>query len=304
MADGDWTAEPDEITVPPDAADDEPRLYIGPNDPLAADILGQNNNAIMFYWADRRAFMIFSEDNGPDFGALRIWSVDDQPGGRLIQWIEMFHDVNDPEFAPSMVVGGNDLLYSLALRAQHTIELRVGQKDGHPGTPAIELNPGGETDGPNDPDLKAYGISLPRGKRNGVIMATSTGAVGTTETVIATFPNMDFRAGRAYEMRNIGIATMSAAANTAAFRFRKTNTAGQQLANYGNWGVSTTTGEAIHQTGRVFTVGSADVNATIVLTAQASAGTVTVNAGALFPRKAELWDCGAASDFPTEPVLV
>lgn len=298
MADGDWTADLDELVIPPDATDNDPRVYIGPNDPYAV-AFGQAAS-IVFYWGADRAFMLSVEDLG-NSGEFHLWSFDDD---ELKQLLDIVHDDNPPSDDTSVKWGQDDSIWEYSINCNQQMFLRVGAvPDGLSRPTLYLLSSGPEAGGPDAPDLKVNGISLPRGKRNGVVTTVSSAAIGA-ETVIATLPNMDYKADRAYEMRIIGIGTMSVATNTAQFRIKKTNTAGQQLANYGNWSVATTSGEPIHQTGRVFTVGGADVNATLVLSAQASAGTVTVNAGALFPRKVEIWDCGSAVDFPTEPVLV
>lgn len=62
MPDGWEAAGFTDITIPADAGVNDPRIYVGQNDPLAAAV-GQDA-AIVFYWADQRAFVISVSDSG------------------------------------------------------------------------------------------------------------------------------------------------------------------------------------------------------------------------------------------------
>lgn len=305
MANSGWTADPDSVQVPPDATDNEPRVYIGPDDPNA--LAFSQLASIMFYWANNRAFMFSIEANpGGNSSEFHLWSFDDD---EIKQIIDIVHD-DDLTFGEdhsSLAVGQDSSLYEVSLRARQQIIIEADGEPAPDSPPTVFL--GGlfepEYAGVFPADVEIFGKPLPRGIRNNVGSTVSGTAVGTTETVVMTLPSHLYRANRAYEVKVAGQIVMSSAANVCQFRLRKTNASGTVLADWGRNGVTTTNGETLNLDTRCFWVdGSGDVTATLVLTAVASAGTVTMAAGASFPRKTEIWDAGHRFDFEDyEPQL-
>ncbi len=299
MGNSGWTADPDDITVPP-SPNGEPFIYIGPNDPNAEAY--DFDASIMFYWMQNpdRAFMLGVSRFGDD-GFFALYSFDEN---KLKQIMEFSHDYDSvPNDDSQLTFGIGESINLITLQARQKITLDLENPDGKVDSRLSLVSIFPET-GPTTPDLVAYGTSLSRGYRNRVISAISSAAVAA-ETVVMSLPAFDYKAGRAYEVKITGQFALSAAANQAIFRIRKTNAAGQLLADYGRSVSTTVNGTALNLANINFTVGAAaDVNAVLVLTAQATAGTVQVFAGAGFPRKVEVWDVGDRLYFGTEAELV
>ncbi len=130
---------------------------------------------------------------------------------------------------------------------------------------------------------------------------TASAAIGTTETVVLTSPSVEFRANRAYAITSTCRYVLSAA--TAQFpvpRFRKTNLAGQLLADTGRWDMPASGLSIMKTVNCIFTVGATSVTAPIVMTLQTptAAPTITQNASAGNPRSFYIYDIGDAADYP------
>jgi hypothetical protein len=88
-----WTNNAlEEITIPDSAGDDDPRVVISTNDPLAEQL--SQDASITYYWADGRGFIQSVEaSGGPDRGQWHFWGADEN---RLAQYIDIDFDHPDP----------------------------------------------------------------------------------------------------------------------------------------------------------------------------------------------------------------
>lgn len=151
------------------------------------------------------------------------------------------------------------------------------------------------------PDL----VNLGRGQVNRVSSTTASAAIGSTETVVMTFPSMTYRANRSYRVFHEANWTISAAtAGYGNFQVRKTNASGTVLVTYSRFRGDLTSTQFSGRASGVFTVGASDVTATIVVTC---AGTASYNivqfAQAGTPRVCSIYDVGPNTNYPDNPVL-
>lgn len=312
MANSGWTADPDEIIVPPDATDNEPRVYIGPNDPNA--LAFSQLASIMFYWANNRAFMFSIEANpGGNSAEFHIWSFDDD---EIKQIIDIVHD-DDLTFGEdhsSLQVGQDESLYEVSIRARQQIFIQADGEPNPDSAPTVYLG------SPFEPlaaglgmeaDIRIYGgKSVHRGIRARVTSDVNSAAIGAAETVIMTLPSFTYRNGRVYEVKITGAQNISVATVLSTWKVRKTNAAGQVVADYqrteGN-GTNLNV-HGINLSNRMFWVDrGADVTATLVLTLVAAGGTSIMSATAQSIRKVEIFDVGHIFDYDDielEPQLV
>lgn len=146
------------------------------------------------------------------------------------------------------------------------------------------------------------GVNQGRGLRAQVDATANTAAIGA-EAIAMTLPAMDFLDKRAYEVE-AEMRIDSSAANIASMRIRKTNLAGASLIyeQYQRGGAWSTTE---HFKGRIVrTAGSDLTGVVLVLTLQASAGTVTGRGAADTVRWVEVRDIGLASQYPNAIAIV
>ncbi len=151
--------------------------------------------------------------------------------------------------------------------------------------------------------LIASGMRLSPARLNvpdgAVAPATATEAV-TAEEIIATVTDFTFRAGWAYAAHLRATVYGDAVGRFAHFRLRKTNLSGADFGEYGRYetrgtGVST----SIVANGMIPLVRSAatDLTATVVLTAAAAAGTISVWGGTGSPRYLLIAPLGPAAQY-------
>lgn len=143
---------------------------------------------------------------------------------------------------------------------------------------------------------KAVPPSVPQG----IFSTSNSSAINTTETVVLTATNVVFRAGVAYEAHVHCGLFGDAVGRLASVRLRKTNAAGADWGEYYRMetkGISGAT--AVPGGGMLYLVRTAatDLTATVVVTLQASAGTVTMLASAATPRRLVIVPVGDATDF-------
>ncbi len=132
---------------------------------------------------------------------------------------------------------------------------------------------------------------------------TSSSSAITTEAVVLTLPSYTYKAGRAYELKVTGNVAPSVSGTSPLFRFKKTNTSGQQFDIFRVGCTAASSHGARYSC--YFTVGASDVTAALVLTLTTGAsGTATLSAAATSPASLTAWDVGTAGDFPFAPVLV
>lgn len=280
MGNSGWTADPQDITVPPGAGPDDPRVYIGPNDPIATD-LGQDA-AIVFYWADGKAFIIsVDQSGGPDFGQLHVWGVDNSDM-TLVQFIDISFDAGIGE--PRMINLAQDVV-------------KIDGSDLY-----LQESPIAG----NGPDTYFYGRSMGRGLHNRVSSAGST-VQFQAELVVLTLPSETYYANRAYEVRHSGgMQSVSVPGSGVYMRLRETNLAGAVLIDFMRQPIQNASAQTSISDFGQFRVGATDVTDTLVLTLQASP-TAPANiqhiGSAVRPRVLEVWDIGDAGDFPDIPFI-
>lgn len=135
--------------------------------------------------------------------------------------------------------------------------------------------------------------------------ATSSAAIGNTETVILTTPAYDYSANRAYSVTISGAVTASVANNTPSFRIRKTNAAGQQFNVFRTNNVTTSAGGAGVSFTAYFTTSAAVNSVQICCTLTGGAAfNATFAVAAASPGALVVQDVGTASSFPSVGVLV
>lgn len=133
---------------------------------------------------------------------------------------------------------------------------------------------------------------------NGVGSTSSSSAIGATETVVLTLPSYTYKANTAYEFKLHGAVTASVATNSPLFRFRKTNTAGQQFDTARVACISTSAHGIDYSC--TFQVGASDVTATLVVTLTGAAGfNATLVAAATSPSVCDINRIGAQGGIPS-----
>ncbi len=137
----------------------------------------------------------------------------------------------------------------------------------------------------------------------GIAYSPSTSAaIGTTETVVLTIPNMVFKAGKAYKVTMKAMMYGSVAGALGNFRVRKTNASGADWGEYGRTRCEgTNSGSSVGVGGSpLYLTRSAntDLTADVVLTCSANTGnTVTLWASAATPRTFLIEEVGDAADY-------
>lgn len=302
MANSGWTADPNDLTLPPGASTSDPRIYLGPDDPIA-DSIGQDA-AIVFYWGADRAFILSVENSGGagEHGQLHLWSS--APGDGLTQYIDLDHEVGGEKYATY----GQQL--DRILMNPGILELIPDVLNTTPNAPQLFIGDFSyqQTAGFPMVDTFYYGRSAGRGQVGEAISTASSGAVSTVETVVLTIPSRTYFAGRAYEITQKAGAQPAAAGVLLHTRVRKTNTAGQDLGEYAR--------TSAPLSGQVMAINAgvgagvkfrctSDVTAAIALTATSNAaGTCLHWANAITPREIRAWDIGEAADYSDYPLLV
>jgi hypothetical protein len=152
-------------------------------------------------------------------------------------------------------------------------------------------------------DIQKNSVDMGGGRVTGIDTATSSAAIGNTETVVLTIPSYTYQAGRAYSIEFTGLVVASVAGNMPTMRTRKTNPAGQRFTNGSPYcgTTSPTTGDFRS----MFTVGASNVTASLVLTIQGSATfNATLFGSATTTTSLDVYDIGVAADHPNIPVLI
>jgi hypothetical protein len=280
------------ITVPGDASNTDPRIFIGDDDPIL-EFLDQTNG-IVFYFGDGRAFIISVEADGnpnpEDIGRLHIWAFSENA---LIQMFDMDYDV------PTSTVSVNTFQDSTTDLTENSV---LGLN-----ADIVGLGPDHQPlASEKQQDVFLFGTPMGRGVVNVVESVASSAAIGTSETVVMTLPSFTYRAGRAYEVDMSGGLVGSATTVLANFSVRKTNAVGQLLGDFYRYPVLSVTNVSFaNGSGAMFTVApGADVTATLVLTLKTDAGTATHFAAAGRPRRVKVRDVGDETLYPNAPVLV
>lgn len=287
MANTGWTADPADILVPPSAGPNDPRIYIGPNDPIAESL--SQDAAIVLYFADQRAFILSVEQSGgPDDGQLHLWcTADDDPGN--------FHQLMDFDFD---VTAGSVQMTMAAAGLVQDVTWQCFAK-------TIELQDSTTLSQSNN-DITIFGKSLARGwhakASSTAILAGVTVAAGETDALVTA--STAFYGGRAYEVTMRGGVRSGTAGGAAQLRLRKTTAGGADLGEFFRTPITIANTVFGAFGSRVFIVASGNpVNAQIALTIQANVNTVDHFATATSPREIVIRDVGSANDYPDAPVL-
>lgn len=231
-----------DITIPADAGIDEPRVFIGQDDPLLK-FLGQNAG-IVFYWADNRAYVFSVErSGGPDLGQLHIWSTDETHGIR--QLIDVDHNAVSGDVRITLAQGAPDQQTSVDIHGTTVI------LDGETGGVLLKADAGvavtvqnpllcqdsvtltdtlavvGQTDVTDlhvSGELLIDNLPLPGTIVGAGSSGVSSGAIGAAETeVLLTDDPVTFLPNSAYEVTIDGGYTGSVVNADPAFRIRKSN---------------------------------------------------------------------------------
>lgn len=274
------------LIIPWGAADDQPRIVISTDDPLSSDF---NNAAVSFYWDRMRGFVIGVERSGDGPSAWGQWRLyglapnDEVDGGQgLSQFIDVSYVPDDSE--------GDSLILSGGTRAAQNAQISLRGSLIEIGEPFASHK--------KETDVRLYGASLPRGRHAKDSTEAAISGIGATATVVHSIPPTTFIAGRAYEVRMFGGISASAANVAGDFRIRRTG--GGNFAEFYRIPCPVaSTVYAANATGARFRVGtSANLTAGLEMTlAAVGAGTVTHFAAVDRPRRLEVWDIGAASEF-------
>lgn len=153
------------------------------------------------------------------------------------------------------------------------------------------------------------GQDIGRGWVAGGSLTASSTPVGAVETTAISCLDKagnpyTYKKGRSYKIDFCGSVASSAANTDVLLRFRKTNPAGQQI-NVGRTPCRALATSYIGDFGAYFTVGAADVTATIVVTVTGTgASNGQISAAATSPAQANIYDHGIAAYQPNAAVLV
>lgn len=99
---GGWSVPENSITLPPDAGPSDPRIYIGPDDPLATSV-GQDAAIVLYFGVDRAFIISVDQSGSPDFGQFKVLSVD--PTNGLCQLFDVDDDIAGSDV--SLSIGAN-----------------------------------------------------------------------------------------------------------------------------------------------------------------------------------------------------
>lgn len=149
-------------------------------------------------------------------------------------------------------------------------------------------------------ELRIDGRSAPRGMVARVATTATSAAIGGVRTAVLSIPATTYKANRAYELRMYGGIAATVSGMWGDFRTSRNDT-GATIGEYYRAYVPVTANvwpaTATHCR---FRVGAADRTVAIDLTVAAGGGAGTVQhfAFAGQPRGFEVWDIGAAADYP------
>jgi hypothetical protein len=291
MGNSGWTADPDDLLVPGNASDLEPRIFIGGNnDPIIA-ALGQTEG-IVFYFSEQRAFMLSVEQDGTgvppsDYGRFHLWAYSGFPA--------IFRQIIDVDF----VIPLNSVTVSVFgdANSDQLSTLRLGGTGVYIGDYAEPAS----TDFPQD--AYVYGIPLARGVKAAAASVASSAAIAA-ETVVLSTPSKTYRAGRVYEAELVGLVNGSAASASGSFRLRKgTTVAGAILSTTGDTDCSVV-GRNYNAYGKTFfQVVGADVTTALCYCLTGLGGNIVHFASATTPRYMVVRDVTDTAQGIAAPIL-
>lgn len=130
----------------------------------------------------------------------------------------------------------------------------------------------------------------------------TTGAAIGAETVDLTTPTFTAVGHRAYRVNYRGL-NVASVANLVTMRVRRTNALGQLLSTYQK-SHANTSGQSHFDSFYFVRAFSTNLSTTLVLTLQASVGTVTPTGSASLNRYLEVYDAGSSDDYPDAIAIV
>lgn len=268
----------EELIVPSSATDNDPRVYVGQQDPIATGL--SQDAAIVFYWGNEKAYLLAVEDSGGVSGQLHLWSV--IPGGQLHQIIDVDHDENTDTVRVDFGQGPASESYFF--------HEPVTFQDDVTFNGPISFGPG----------------VVPVGTIVGVGSdSAASAAIGAAETEILLTANpVTFEADTAYEVIIAGGQQGSVANANPIWRVRKSNglATGQLAAFLRRTQLPTTADTNLTLTGVFATTNPAPAAVTMAVTMSALAGTVT-NTATFGGRTMYIRKLGDKTDFPDANVL-
>jgi hypothetical protein len=274
------------ITIPADHLPNTAYIYVGNNDPVA-ESAGVDSAIVFHFGYHNSAFLLGVEDFSfpdDDEGHFQLTAYSDQQLNPLqiiyVDWNPFLTNGGFSEFGDNSQGSETWVVSNIGLK------LTVQQNDlGY-----VRVNDSALCYG-----LQATSVTL-----------TTSSALLTGETVVASLPSTAYPWERAYRVRVEGQFTPTTAAAYCVMRVRKTNTAGQILGEFGAFPVSAAGIPTALHGSRVFQAQTfSSVTATLVITMQTIGGTSVMRVGtATAPFTVSVEDCGPASFYPNAPTLV
>jgi hypothetical protein len=268
MSDSDWSIDPDSLTLPPFAAPGDPAIVLGPDIPPELVAWGSTRGVVFF------AVQIFR------FDATRYRF---QAIGTFAGQVTYFEGTFDP----------NNLVYitSRTLLPGGTGVNSVVQRIGSSSLDTFDLVYNFQ-----QTDVQINDVSQGRGLATRVSSLLNTAAIGA-ETLTLSTGAMTWASGRAYACIATANILGNVANNESFIIFRRNNIAGA-IKFSANFTMSPVIGNTVYCFVRCVIINTgASVSDNICITQQTlGGGTTTAQGGG--PRALEVWDIGAASDFP------
>lgn len=248
MGNSGWTADPDDLTIPPGGAPPNQFIYIGDDDPLF-EVDGANGG-LAFHFGDGYGFVLGIDQFDADSGALYIDACNAITEQFAIM-LEAFYDADTND----LILGLGELAVDVFIKGDY-LEIQSDRANFDHGT-----------------DVQYDGTSLGRGIVASVSVQSGSAFV-SAETVVLTVPSATYEANRAYRVYTHGGVGQSSAGGIGDLRLKKTNTGGQTLAEFYRF-YCPTIGAVYPATGVAhFKTGNSEVTASLVLTLQCPVGTV------------------------------
>lgn len=249
MGNSGWTADPNDLTIPPDGAPPNQFIYIGDNDPLF-DVDGADGG-IAFHFGEAYGFVLGVDQVTPEAGFVYLDAVNALTAQFAIL-VEAFYDASTNFSQLSLGDPGADVRIN-ADRIEMTAQDKVNIASGS--------------------NLCYADRSLGRGIVQSV-SSQSGSAFVTAETVVLTLPSVTYEANRAFQVTTHGGVAQSVNGGFGDLRLKKTNTGGQTLTEFYRYpcpvlGTVYAAPGVAH-----FITGNNAVTAALVLTLQCGAGTV------------------------------
>jgi hypothetical protein len=301
-----------EIVLPETPVAGNPSIYLGTRDSLLS-LLTLDEGMVFHFGPNGDGYVIgIQQQSGGTDGQLSFYGVkaDNTFQGKIIGAdFDVSNNILSVSMGdPSGVTGMQGK--SIRLYAGIGGNLFYGYSElGHRLGDPSDLNPFSTTAVGTlqaNKDLLVQGIDIGGGVVLTDVLASTTAAIGTSETVYWTLPSFTYKAGRAYVVNLMAQAFTNTAGTAFKSMCRKSNVSGLSIRNL-SWtpAVSSTTAYNIQGGTFPFIVGAADVTAALCFSIQAGTGTVQVSGGSMV----EIRDVGTANNYSrsgaiTIPTLV